>query len=304
MEKVVKEYIDQFVQYLADVKKKSSNTILSVKSDLYKMTDYFETVGVVDVKRVNETQMNSYMLFLERNNMSTATISRYVSSMKSFFSYLIKNRIIDKEPTEQLSPPKVVKKTPKILTVEQVDLLLSQPDTTCNIGLRDKAMLEILYATGIKVTELMNLRISDVDSNIGFIVCHSGSSERRIPLGQPARQAILQYLKYSRGCLLKEKHGDVNSASDYLFVNYAGSPMSRQGFWKLIKQYGIKAKIEQELTPHILRNSFAAHIMQNGADLKSLQEMLGYSDIATTQIYSEFSNYKIRDIYKNTHPRS
>lgn len=294
----MKEYIDKFLLFEKDEKKATSNTLLSFQRDLIKMADFFESQGITDVKKINDTQMNAYMLYLEKNNFATATISRYVSSIKSFFNFLIKQREIDKEPTYMIKAPKVIKKAPDILSVEQIDKLLSQPDTSKPKGIRDKAMLEILYATGIRVSELINLKISSINLQMGFITCCDNEKERIIPFGNHAKQAILDYIGSARLKLVKD------SSNEIFFTNCSGGSMSRQGFWKIIKSYGVKAGIEEEITPHTLRHSFAAHLVQNGADLHSVQEMLGHSDISTTtQIYAKLASGKIREVYSNSHPR-
>ena len=294
----MKEYINQFLLYEKNFKKATSNTLLSFQRDLIKMANFFEIQGITDVRKINDTQMNSYMLYLEKNNFATATISRYVSSIKSFFSYLMKERKIDSEPTYNMKAPKVIKKTPDILSVEKIDKLLSQPDVSKPKGIRDKAMLELLYATGIRVSELINLKISNINLQMGFLTCSDNEKERIIPFGNHAKQAILQYIKNARLHFVKD------SSNDIFFTNCSGSSMSRQGFWKIIKAYGIKAGIEDEITPHTLRHSFAAHLVQNGADLRSVQEMLGHSDISTTtQIYAKLASGKIREVYSNFHPR-
>lgn len=294
----MKEYIKEFLLYEKDVKKATSNTLLSFRRDLIKMADFFESQGVTDVKKINDTLMNAYMLYLENHNFATATISRYVSSIKSFFNYLVRERVIDKEPTYMIKAPKVIKKAPDILSVEEIDRLLSQPDTKKSKGIRDKAMLEILYATGIRVSELINLKVSDINLQMGFITCCDNEKERIIPFGNHAKQAIMDYMKDARSNLMKD------SCSDIFFTNCSGHMMSRQGFWKIIKSYGAKAGIEEEITPHTLRHSFAAHLVQNGADLRSVQEMLGHSDISTTtQIYAKLAAGKIREVYSKSHPR-
>lgn len=294
----MEEYIDQFLLYVRNVKKATSNTQLSLKRDLVKMAEFFESQGITELNRINDTQMNSYMLYLEKNDFATSTISRYVSSIKSFFSYLMKERIIEKEPTYSLKAPKVVKKTPDILSVEQVDRLLVQPDLSKPKGIRDKAMLELLYATGIRVSELISLKTSNINLQMGYITCCDNGKERIIPFGKPAKQAILEYIKSAR------KHFAEEEDHELFFTNCSGGSMSRQGFWKIIKGYGCKAGIEEEITPHTLRHSFAAHLVQNGADLRSVQEMLGHSDISTTtQIYANLASGKIREVYAKAHPR-
>lgn len=292
------EYIHCYLDYLRDVKKASTNTQLSCKRDLNKMADYFAEQGICEVNKVNETMMNSYMLYLDRMNLSTATISRYISSIKSFFTYLMKEKAIESDPADVLKAPRVVKKAPGILSVEEIDRLLAQPDITTKKGIRDKAMLELLYATGIRVSELINIKSKDINLQMGYINCVDGEKERIIPFGIPAKNAVMNYLQNARQYFIGDK------AEDLLFTNCSGGSMSRQGFWKIIKAYGEKSGIQSEITPHTFRHSFAAHMVQNGADLRAVQEMLGHSDLSTTtHIYAELANKKIREVYTQSHPR-
>ena len=201
------------------------------------------------------------------------------------------------DPSEGLKPPKVEKKMPEILTVEEVDLLLAQPDDKSPKGIRDKAMLELLYATGIRVSELIHLNLSDVNMQLGYITCTEHEKDRIVPFGNTAKRALERYVKESRGALLSARE------EVYFFLNCSGKPMSRQGFWKVLKGYVNQAGIMADITPHTLRHSFATHLLQNGADLKSVQEMLGHSDISTTQMYLNMGIYKMRDVYTRAHPR-
>ena len=291
--------IQNFISYLHNTKKTSGNTEVSYERDLKKMAHYFETEQhIYDVSRITETSLNSYMLYLERKQFSPATVSRSVASMRAFFQYLYKEHQISSDPSEGLKPPKVEKKMPEILTVKEVDLLLSQPSSRTPKGIRDKAMLELLYATGIRVSELISLKITDVNLPMGYINCHDTEKERIIPFGNTAKKALVAYLNGVRESFLKDEKSQV------FFTNCSGKPMSRQGFWKVLKAYARSAGIEKDITPHTLRHSFAAHLVQNGADLKSVQEMMGHSDISTTQMYVNMNVHKIRDVYAKAHPRS
>jgi integrase/recombinase XerD len=205
--------------------------------------------------------------------------------------------MIDHDPSESLKPPKVEKKVPEIMTVEEVDLLLKQPSLHTPKGLRDKAMLEILYATGIRVSELVHLKMTDVNLKMGYVICTENNKERMIPFGTIAKKSLEDYLKHGRGALVGAKDCGM------LFTNCSGNPMSRQGFWKLLKGYARAANITTDITPHTLRHSFATHLIQNGADLKSVQEMLGHADISSTQMYLHMNMNKIRDVYVKAHPR-
>ena len=289
--------IQEYIQYLHNVKKTSRNTELSYERDLKKAEGYFREQEITEPSQITSTNLNSYMLYLEREKLSPATVSRNIAALRSFFQYLVKERGLASDPTEGLRPPRVEKKAPAILTVEEVDLLLRQPDEESPKGLRDRAMLELLYATGIRVSELTGLKMKDLNWQLGYITCTEHDRERMIPFGEMARKALQRYKGEAREKLLKGRE------SEYLFTNCSGNPMSRQGFWKILKGYAAAAGITADITPHTLRHSFAAHMLQNGADLKSVQEMLGHSDISTTQMYLNMGVYKIREVYSRSHPR-
>lgn len=288
--------VQAFITYLEKEKGASNNTILSYKRDLQKLDEYLFKQGIVEAVKVTETTLNSYILFLEKNGSAPSSISRNIASVKAFFGYLFQMKMISDNPTIRLKAPKVEKKFPEILTIQETDTLLEQPDSKTTKGIRDKAMLELLYATGIRVSELIGLKVADVNVKLGYIICNSGDKERIIPFGTKAKSSIVSYMKSAREELL---HGN---ESEYIFINCSGKEMSRQGFWKLIKYYGEKAGIRSELTPHTLRHSFAAHMVENGADLRAVQEMMGHSDISTTQVYLNM-NSRLRDVYVKAHPR-
>lgn len=296
MEQMEKE-INAFISYLHNVKKTSNNTEMSYKRDLGKVQRYFEEQGIIDVRKITATNLNSFVLYLEKNNFAAATVSRNIASIKAFFHYLCKEGIVTDDISETLKSPKIEKKMPEILTTEEVVRLLEQPQSDTPKEIRDKAMLELLYATGIRVTELISLKVSDVNLQMGFILCHDAHKERVIPFGQKAKSALVTYMKNARDIMIEDKDCDI------LFTNCSGQPMSRQGFWKLVKYYSQKAGITSDITPHTLRHSFAAHLVENGADLRSVQEMLGHSDISTTQIYANLNHNHIREIYAKAHPR-
>ena len=295
----MKEEIGKFIEYLHVEKQTSKNTEVSYERDLKKMCQYLEEQGVASVKTISTTVLNSYVFYLEQGGMKPATISRSIASMKAFFAYLYKYHKIEEDPTEKIKAPKIEKKPPSVLSTEEITQLLEQPSGNSPKELRDKAMLELLYATGIRVSELISLKISDVNIQMEYLNCIDAHKERTIPFGKKAKEALKNYLTDGRPRLVG------NEESKWLFTNCSGQSMSRQGFWKLIKSYGCKAGIESEITPHTLRHSFAAHMVANGADLKSVQEMLGYADIAATQIYARMNqNSKIREVYLNAHPRN
>lgn len=293
----MEEYILEYITYLRR-KNSSLNTIESYERDLRKMVSYFDSLGIDNIKKINSTNVNSYILKLEKDGLSPSTISRYCSSIKAFFMYLRDENIIDKIPMPDITRPKTERKIPQILTLDEMMKLLEMPDVTTDKGVRDKAMLELLYATGIRVGELISLSVSDVNTTLCYVECKASKKPRIIPINDYAAKAILTYLNEARAHLLKGK------VSDTLFVNVNGDPMTRQGFWKIIKEYGDKAGINTDITPHTLRHSFATHLVENGADLRAVQEMLGHADIASTKIYSNVSSKRIREVYANAHPRN
>ena len=295
----MKEEIVRFIEYLHVEKQTSKNTEVSYERDLRKMSQYLKWQEIDSVEAVTATSLNSYVMYLEQNGMKPATISRSIASMKAFFAYLYKNRQIDTDPTENIKAPKIEKKLPSILSTEEMTRLLEQPSGNSAKELRDKAMLELLYATGIRVSELISLKVTDINLQMEYLSCMDAHRERIIPFGKKAKEALKTYLKEGRPKLVEDEK------SEWLFTNCSGQSMSRQGFWKLIKYYGGKAGIDSEITPHTLRHSFAAHMVGNGADLKSVQEMLGYADISATQVYAELNqDKKIREVYMTAHPRN
>lgn len=290
--------IPGFMTYLMQVKNASKSTMSSYERDLKRLAAFLDAKGVHTPEDVTATSLNSYILFLEREGFSTATVSRNVASMKSFFHYVCDSNRRLNDPTSQIRAPHIDRKAPEILSVEEVESLLEQPDPGTAKGIRDKAMLELLYATGIRVSELINLRMEDVNLAVGFITCRDGQKERMVPFGRVAKDAILKYLDCGRPELLK------GGESELLFTNCSGGAMSRQGFWKLIKSYGRKAGIEEDITPHTLRHSFAAHLLSNGADVRAVQTMMGHADLATTQMYMSYTGINsVRDAYRTAHPR-
>lgn len=290
--------INDFVRYLREVKKTSKNTEVSYQRDLLHMASYLEEQGITEVERVTKTSLNSYILYLEKEGKAATTISRTLASIKSFFHYELGEGRIRRDPAELIKSPKIEKKAPTILTVEEVNSLLSQPAGETPKEIRDKAMLELLYATGIRVSELINLKVEDVNLQIGFITCRDEHKERMVPFGKVAKQAMVSYMESSRGSLLKDRE------SEWLFTNCNGRPMSRQGFWKIIKYYGEKAGIQVDITPHTLRHSFAVHLLRNGADIHAVQAMMGHSDMASTQLYVNYSKDEaVRSAYTGAHPR-
>lgn len=293
MEREVQEYIS----YLHNVKHTSNNTEMSYKRDLLKVCHFMQERGIKSATAVKEQDLKAYIHVLEEQKLAAATVSRNIASIKAFFLYLFSEGKIQNDAALCLKAPKIEKKMPEILTMGEVSALLEQANGDSPKEIRDKAMLELLYATGIRVTELISLKVSDVNLPMHFIMCRDPHKERMIPFGTQAHDALERYLGGVRAEMVEDK------SSEILFANCSGKPMSRQGFWKLIKFYAKKAGITADITPHTLRHSFAAHLVENGADLKSVQEMLGHSDISTTQIYANMNHNRIREVYAKAHPR-
>ena len=257
--------IREFIAYLHDIKKTSINTEMSYQRDLKKMWDFLKNRGVMSVAEVKELELEGYISYMEREKFAAASISRSVASIRAFFQFLWKEGVITSDPAENLKPPKVEKKAPEILTVEEVDRLLQKPDRENVKGIRDSAMLELLYATGMRVSEMLHLQISDVNLQLGYVICHDHEKERIIPIGIPCKKALEKYMAVSRPAFVENKEETA------LFTNCSGKAMSRQGFWKVLKGYADAAGIRGDITPHTLRHSFAVHMLQNGADIRSVQ---------------------------------
>ena len=293
MEREVEEYIE----HIENNSRKSENTLMSYRRDLMKLVSYLTEKGLHEWGQVTETDLTAYIMQLQRDGCAQSTISRYIVSIKAFFEYLNKKGIIADEAAANLRAPRIEKKIPGVISVEHVGRLLTAPSGDSPKQLRDRAMLELLYATGIKVSELVSIRMDDVNLQMGYVNCRTVSHDRIIPFGNEAKQALMRYLKDGRDKLVKDNN------SEYLFTNVSGEPMSRQGFWKLIKAYAKKAGIEEDITPYTLRQSFAAHMISNGADIYAVSEMLGHTDVSATQVYAVFSNSRLRDVYTKAHPR-
>lgn len=292
------ECIELFESFLKNEKKASANTLSSYMRDIHQFAAYQENNGGSPISDASEEELAEYIEHLRQAGKSVATVSRNIASLKNLYSYLTLNRMIERNPSTKLVPEKSTQKLPQILTSKEVDLLLAQPECIDAKGYRDRAMLELLYATGIRVTELIDLNINDVNLAEGVIRCHSRDKERYIPMYQKAVKALSDYLELVRPQMIAMPDEEA------LFVNVGGERMSRQGFWKLIKHYQKKAKIEKEITPHTLRHSFAAHLLENGADIHAIQEMLGHADISSTQVYSQLVKKQLKDVYNMAHPRA
>jgi len=293
----VENWVKNFVDFLEKDKKLSDNTLQSYRRDIEQYMHYIETNNI-DLATSNKTTVITYLMYLQKEGRATSTISRNLASIRSYYQYLVRMKQISEDPTVGLESPKLEKKLPKVLSVNEINLLLEQPKCVDLKGYRDKAMLEILYATGIRVSELMNLNVEDIDLENGFIKCKGATKERVVPVGHVACEALSEYIKQARTPMIHDENEKA------LFVNTNGGRLTRQGFWKIIKQYKNQAKLTTDITPHTLRHSFATHLVENGADLKALQEMLGHSDISSTQIYAQLANNKLKDVYQKTHPRA
>lgn len=286
-----------YEDYLKTEKNASPNTVSSYMRDVHQFAQAMEE-RELELNEVLTQDVEEYIHALTRRGKSPATVTRSVASIKSFYQCLVSKGLADQNPAKGVAPAKVERKLPQVLTGKEVELFLEQPECTDLKGYRDRAMLELLYATGIRVSELIALDVDDLNLSAGMLRCASKGKERVIPLYQTAVRALSEYLHRVRPQLVE------SPSETALFVNMSGDRMSRQGFWKLIKYYQEKAGIEKDITPHTLRHSFAAHLLENGADLRSIQEMLGHADISSTQIYSRLLNQRLKDVYHKAHPRA
>ena len=293
MEKQVK----LFLEFLQNEKKLSDNTLQSYKRDIIQYQNYLEENGI-NYAKVSKEDIKAYLNYLKQIGKKPSTISRNLASIRSFYQFSIRNKKIKNDPTEDVQSPKIEKRVPSVLTAQEVELLLEQPKDVDLKGTRDKAMLEFAYATGMRVTEIINLNIEDVNLEGEYVICRVGSKQRNIPLGSLSLKALKEYIDEARPILLKDENEKA------LFVNVNGQRLTRQGFWKIVKYYKEQAHIIKDITPHVLRHSFATHLLQNGADLKAIQTMLGHSDISSTQVYMQFQDPGLKDIYQKAHPRA
>ncbi|QDR80783.1 site-specific tyrosine recombinase XerD [Sporomusa termitida] len=295
----MESYVNEFINYLAVERGLAQNTLESYGRDLRQFQTYLQNSQLDFLRNSNRDTILSYLNSLQVKGRAVSTISRNLAAIKSFYQYLVRERHLEKDPAVNLESPKLEKKLPRILSISEVEELLKQPNTFQPTGLRDKAMLELLYATGIRVSELISLNISDVNLDMGYIKCYGkGAKERIVPLGSIAAKCVQEYIGKGRTKLVRTYE------ESSLFVNHHGNRLTRQGFWKIIKKYAMEARITKEITPHTLRHSFATHLLENGADLRSVQEMLGHADISTTQIYTHVTKNRLKEVYDKTHPRA
>jgi integrase/recombinase XerD len=299
--KYAKDALDDYLHFLRVERQLASNTLTSYERDLKSYLQYLKEVEQLDsLRKIERVHILNHLRHLKETTKTSRTVARHISSIRSFHQFLIRERVVDNDPTVHLEMPQMEKKLPNILSIEEVDALMQAPALNKANGLRDRAMLELLYASGMRVSECINLDIEDVNLTMGFVKCYGkGGKERIIPLGKTALGACKEYLENARGELAKPE-----VKTDSLFINQRGKRLTRQGFWKLLKQHAQKAGIQRELTPHTLRHSFATHLIENGADLRAVQEMLGHADISTTQIYTHVSKTRLKDVYSQFHPRA
>ena len=293
------DLIHAYEDYLLKVKQASDNTVTSYMRDIRQFSEWLLRSEESDVLNATQVHIGSYLAYLQNQGKSAATASRTLASLKNFYAYAVSSGFLEVSPvSSDIHVDRGEKKLPQILTGKEVELLLSQPACVDAKGYRDKAMLEVMYATGIRVTELIDLNVEDVNLDLGIIKCSTARKSRAIPLYPAALRALNVYLRDVRSVMLS------NPAERALFVNVSGGRMSRQGFWKILKHYQAKAGIEKEITPHTLRHSFAVHLLENGADLGSLQELMGHSDISSTQMYTHMINQKLKSVYDKCHPKA
>ncbi len=294
----MEQRLDQFLHYLIVEKGLSKNTIEAYSHDLTRFLGYLREKGPTHLRDIGKFDVRGFLLSLKRKNLSTKSIGRDLSAIRTFFRFLIQEGILETNPIEDLESPKAAKTLPVILSLKEIEQILEQPDLHTPLGIRDRAMLEMLYATGMRVSELTHLPTHQVNLEGGYVLLYGkGSKERIVPLGSEAMNWVTLYLRSARGILAKRKE------SPFLFINRSGRGMSRQGFWKNLKDYARKAGLRKRITPHLLRHSFASHLLERGADLRSVQMMLGHVDISTTQIYTHVTGERLKKIHKQYHPR-
>lgn len=289
--------IIKFLEFIEKDKKLSSNTLESYQRDIYQFKDYIDE-NKIDYIKIEGSQIVEYLDYLAKINKKPSTISRHLASIRLFYQYLLRDKNVKEDPTKGIQSPKIEKKAPSVLSSQEVSLLLEQPSGEDLKSLRDKAMLEVAYATGMRVTEIISLNIENVDLNAGSVICKNENKQRIIPLGKLSLKALNEYITKARPNLIRDEKEQA------LFVNINGRRLTRQGFWKIIKFYKEQAHISKDITPHVLRHSFATHLLQNGADLKSIQAMLGHSDISSTQVYMQFQDDNLKNVYQKAHPRA
>lgn len=292
------QYIDEYLNFLAIEKGLSLNTLEAYSRDLNRYSEFMESKGIIDVKNITSDDIILYLGTLRKSGLTPNSVNRALAALRGFHKYLIRETIIAENPIANIELAKVWMRLPDTLSKDEINHLLEQPDLKTPLGIRDKAMLELLYATGIRVSELITLTINSINWQVGYlIVVGKGSKERIVPIGKSAIDYLTRYLQEGRKKLMKGKR------SHALFVNRSGHELTRQGFWKIVKKYATKSGLLKKIHPHTFRHSFATHLLEGGADLRSVQVMLGHSDIATTQIYTHISRERLKNIHRKYHPR-
>ncbi len=295
----MKEYLEKFLYYITVERGLALNTVVSYRHDLAQFISFLENLGIDSFEEVRREHLARYLENLHAKGLATRSRNRHLAAIRSFYKYLVREKITTSNPAAQMESSQIQKKLPQVLSLEEVEKLLDQPDTSTPLGQRDKAMLELLYATGLRVTELVKMTIEQLNLEVGYVTAlGKGHKERVIPITENAQESLKEYLSHGRLILLKGRQ------STYLFVNRSGKPITRQGFWKILQRYTRKAGIKRHISPHTLRHSFATHLLEHGADLRSVQMMLGHSDISTTQIYTHVAREQLKKIHRLHHPRS
>lgn len=296
----MEDRLQDFIHFIIVEKGLAKNTIVSYERDLHSYLQYLKAIEkITDLNEVQRFQIIRFLAKLKDDGKSSKTLARHIASIRAFHQFLLREKAVDQDPTVHIESPQQERSLPKVLSIQEVEKLLESPKVHDHFGIRDKAMIELLYATGIRVSELIGLNIDDVHLTMGFVRCMGkGSKERIIPIGRTAQHAISDYLDNGRHLFLKKQKDDA------LFLNHLGKRLTRQGFWKILKRLTQEAGITKELTPHTLRHSFATHLLENGADLRAVQEMLGHADISTTQIYTHVTKTRMKDVYSKFHPRA
>ena len=294
----MQELVDSFVLYMAGEKESSYNTVISYKRDISKYIEYLKSTGTDKISKTDRMTVVTYLLELKKNGKAASTISRSLAAIRAFYSYIIDAGENMKDPTASVISPPAERKQPEFLTAAETERLMSQPNLAEAKGIRDRAMMELLYATGIKVSEIIELKTDDLNLKQGFLRCRTQMHERVVPIGKTAVSAVRQYLEKARPKLL------FDDSTKYLFLNRNGTKMSRQGFWKILKGYGKSAGIKKDITPYTIRHSFAMHLLQNGADLEAIRQLLGHNEISSTQVYSKIMDARVKQVYEKAHPRA
>lgn len=295
----MKQFVEEFLNYLSIERGLSKNTISSYRTDLVHFMAYLESKGISDIERIKRQDITNYMLSLKDRGISGNSISRCLVAIKMFYKFMVQERLAKDDVAGVLESPKLIRPLPNVLNASEVDKLISAPDLKDWMGIRDKAALELMYATGMRVSEMVELQKDGMNLDVGFIKCKGkGDKERIVPIGKRAKEAVTRYTEKVRPKLLKGK------ADQHLFLSRLGKKISRQSFWKMIKKNARLARIKKDITPHTLRHSFATHLLERGADLRVVQEMLGHADISTTQIYTHINKERLKSIHRQFHPRA